>query len=176
MKQLDPKAVWMFFIQQSYAIPVLIIPVILLLSAILPVLTLNSSTANAGRSTFQILATPVIAILILVAMLVLAYIWAYLNYHFYRYELTPNGFKKESGVIYKKYVTIPYEKIQNVDIHRNLLARLLGLSDLQIQTAGNSGGGYSGLSEGRLPGLSVSEAEVLRDELINRSKTVQPHI
>ncbi len=99
-------------------------------------------------------------------LLILSYIWARLSYRFYRYELRDNGFRKESGVIYKSYVTIPYDRIQNVDVYRGILARMLGLSDLHIQTAGAG----TMLGEGRLPGLSHEVAEQLRDELINRSR------
>ncbi len=112
-------------------------------------------------------------------IIVLCVIWAKLTYKYYRYELTPDGFRKESGVIYKSYVTIPYERIQNVDIYRGILARLLGLSDLQIQTAGSSAvmsrGGMRGVnSEGRLPAVSFQVAEELRNELIKRAKN--PHM
>src|SRR3989338_1088040 len=99
-------------------------------------------------------------------LLVFAYIWAKLSYQNYKYELTDNGFKKELGVIRKKYVTIPYDRIQNVDIDRGIIARILGLSDIKIQTAGMSG--MMG-AEGRLPGLSVQDAEIVRDDLIKRA-------
>lgn len=52
---------------------------------------------------------------------------------------------------------------------------MLGLSDLQIQTArmsatvGKYGTDGTG-AEGRLPGVSKEEAEALRDELIKRAK------
>src|SRR3990167_3650621 len=132
MKQLDPKAVWLFFFS-------------FVLRSIIP------------------------------AYLPFCFIWAKLTYHFYRYELIDSGFRKESGGIYKKYVTIPYDRIQNVDIHRGILARLLGLSDLNIQTAGFSATvgryGVGGASaEGRLPGTSREVSEQLRDELIQRSR------
>ena len=68
--------------------------------------------------------------IIIPIFLILCFIWAKLTYRFYRYESTDLGFRKESGVIYKKYVTIPYDRIQNVDIYRGILARILGLSDL----------------------------------------------
>lgn len=111
--------------------------------------------------------------------LVLCFVWAKLAYRFYRYELTENGFRKESGVIYKRYVTIPYDRIQNVDIYRGILARVLGLSDLQIQTAGASAVmgryGAAGIAaEGRLPGLLREVAEQLRDELIARARQSKP--
>ena len=109
-------------------------------------------------------------------LIVVGAVWSKLSYHYYRYELTEDGFRKESGVISKKYVTIPYERIQNVDIYRGLIARILGLSDLNIQTAGASavvtrkGGAMSAGAEGRLPGVSKEDAELLRDELVKRSR------
>jgi uncharacterized membrane protein YdbT with pleckstrin-like domain len=109
-----------------------------------------------------------IVFLVFLCLIIFMFIWSKLTYRFYRYELTENGFRKELGVIYKKYVTIPYDRIQNVDIYRGILARILGLSDLNIQTAGASMQVPRG--EGRLPGLSREEAEKLRDELINRAK------
>ena len=99
------------------------------------------------------------------------YFWAKLSYKNYKYQLRPEGFYKEYGVIWKKYVTIPYSRIQNVDIYRGLIARLLGLSDLHVQTAGMSFTGKRGSrAEGRLPGLSIKDANMIRDELIKRSQ------
>lgn len=92
-----------------------------------------------------------------------------MSYKYYRYELREDGFRKELGVIWKKYTTIPYDRIQNVDIYRGVIDRILGLSELHIQTAGMSGfGQWGALSEGRLPGLLPETAEKLRDELIKR--------
>lgn len=92
-------------------------------------------------------------------------LWAKLVYKNYFYELTNKSFRKERGVIGKKYVDIPYTRIQNIDIHRGLIARIIGLSDLYIQTAGMSG--QIG-AEGTLPGLDPQEAIRLRDELISK--------
>ena len=170
MKQLDPKAVWLFFF--SFILR-LFIPIIFLSiwgSAFLG--GLSEGLDSGGEFSFGFLKWLWI---IIPAFLVLCFIWAKLTYHFYRYELTDAGFRKELGVIYKKYVTIPYDRIQNVDIYRGILARILGLSDLNIQTAGMSAtvGRYGisgGGSEGRLPALSRETAEQLRDELIQRAR------
>ncbi|HSA84180.1 MAG TPA: PH domain-containing protein [Patescibacteria group bacterium] len=108
-------------------------------------------------------------IFILLALF-LNFIWAHLTWYFYKYELRDDGFRQEHGVIWKKYVTIPYEKIQNVDIYKGPLDRIFGISDLNIQTAGISGGTRT---EGRLPGLSPEVAERLRDELIKRARGKQ---
>ena len=75
------------------------------------------------------------------------------------------------NIIWKKYVSIPYDRIQNVDIYRGIWARIFGLSDIQIQTAGGiTAGSYGAFSEGRLIGVSKEEAERLRDELIRRAR------
>lgn len=167
MKQLDPRSVWLFFI--SFILRWFILLIIL---GVYLTVFLSGLRDNAGGVSFGFLNWLWI---IIPALLIFFFIWAKLTYHFYRYELTDAGFRKESGVIYKKYVTIPYDRIQNVDIYRGILARILSLSDLQIQTAGASAVvsryGMAGVgAEGRLPGLSREVAEQLRDELIQRAR------
>lgn len=149
MQALDPKAVWLFFIYWSF---IAIIGMIITLVGLMMVY-------------------PIIPVLILVAVLACIFAWAKLTYYFYRYELHEEGFKKELGVIFKQYTTIPYDRIQNVDIHRGILDRILGLSSLNIQTAGSNttSGGFGRGSEGRLPGISKEISEKLRIELISRS-------
>lgn len=160
MQQLDPKAKWIFFFQS-------------LLAFFFPVLILSFcfgvpvASIITGDSVIAILIWAIIGLIIYIAV---AYFWAGLTYKFWRYELTEDSLRIEKGVIWKKYVSIPYERIQNVDIHRGILARILGLSDLMIQTAGYSGGRHGRGSEGKLPGVSQMRAEQLRDELIRRAK------
>jgi uncharacterized membrane protein YdbT with pleckstrin-like domain len=165
MQQLHPKSVWLFFFTGLFQLLIFMIFLSIWLGTLL--LNLNIMRGISGYVAF--------AIIIFVILIFLLYIWARLSYRFYRYELTEDGFKKELGVIYKKYVTIPYERIQNVDIYRGILARILGLSDLNIQTAGasaqvNRHGVFGAGAEGRLPGLLHADAEKLRDELIKRAK------
>jgi len=159
MNQLHPKAIWLFFV--SSFLRLFIIFIIFGFQAI--VILLEIGNEDVGIMCF--VGWFLIIIVFLVALL---FIWAKLSYRFYKYELTDDGFRKELGVIYKKYVTIPYDRIQNVDIYRGILARILGLSDLNIQTAGASAQISKG--EGRLPGISREDAERLRDELIRRAK------
>ncbi|MBP9832442.1 MAG: PH domain-containing protein, partial [Candidatus Pacebacteria bacterium] len=108
MKQLDKKAVWLFFLSSVSS-------------------TLIFSLIFVGWTLFAVFEDSFIGgnvlstmlgwlILVVAVFTVLSFIWAKLSYHYYRYELTDLGFRKESGVIWKKYVTIPYARIQNVDI------------------------------------------------------------
>lgn len=171
MKQLDKRAVWLFFF--SFLMGGVVWAA--MLTAWLFATWMGITRGGGGFNAGSLAAIIPLAVLISAAF---AFIWAKLTYHFYRYELTDLGFRKESGVIWKKYVTIPYARIQNVDINRGILARILGLSDLMIQTAGASASfnkyGMGGVgSEGRLPGVSKEDAEILRDELVRRASKSQ---
>ena len=168
MKQLDPKAVWLLLLIYIGRWVVLFGPFVF---AYVFIFTLGENTQTGVMSMYFTADFFNLLLTFSALFLILLYVWARLAYCFYGYELREDGFRKEYGVIYKRYVTIPYDRIQNVDILRGIWARILGLSDLQIQTAGISGvGPYGAATEGRLPGLSFEEAERLRDELIRRAK------
>ncbi len=166
MEKLHPKAVWIFFFRFFFRGLVLFIFSSVWLGAFL---------SNLGKKISFVWWI----ILIFIIYTILCYVWSRLTYRFWLYELTENAFKKEHGVIWKKYVSIPYERIQNIDIRRGIIARILGLSDLQIQTAGYSAvhygrGRMAGIgAEGYLPGLEKSEAEKLREEFITRTKSTK---
>ena len=168
MKQLDPKAVWLFFFNNIILwliqLAVLVISLVFLLQSLqtrgILILDFNSvfnTTSGSLRAG---------ALIFIPMFIILRYVWARLVYHFYRYELLDVALRKERGILYKRYVSIPYNRVQNVDISRSILERILGLSTLQIQTAGKSG--VVG-AESVLPGLSQEIAESLRDELIKRA-------
>jgi len=164
MKQLDPKAVWLFFISNFFSLFFIFLILGFYLLAFI-------SSLNLGIS-FVV----VIGIILLLIFPFTAFIMAKLSYKYYFYSLTEDGFRKEYGIIWKKYVTIPYDRIQNIDMLRGPVARILGLSDLQIQTAGASAqvtrhGVFGAGAEGRLPGLSKDIAEKLRDELLQKVRT-----
>ena len=54
-------------------------------------------------------------------------IFIQLAYKNWGYKFTQRELKIEKGVIFKTYKSIPYERIQNVDITRGILARILAV-------------------------------------------------
>jgi membrane protein YdbS with pleckstrin-like domain len=109
----------------------------------------------------------------LVALIIVAFfigeLYSRLAYKNWKYEITSRELKLERGIIWKKYSAIPFERVQNIDIHRGILARIIGFSTLNIQTAGYHHPGSSGaVSEGYIPAVSVEEAEKIRDFLIKK--------
>ncbi len=167
MKQLDPKSIWIFLIPN-------IMSSVFFVFVAIPIAILMFAAEGGNTEVYSFNSLLLTLLGAFVVAIVLCFIWAKLVYRFYRYELTDDGFRKEQGVISKKYVIIPYSRIQNIDIYRGVIDRLLGLSRLYIQTAGLSGGygphGMTGGSEGSLPGLSKEVAKQLREELIQRIK------
>ena len=166
MQKLHPKAVWIFFFRFFFRGLFLFIFLSFWLAGFL---------ASSGFLTSLRLGYLWGLLIIFILYIAFCYIWAKLTYRFWRYQLTEDAFKKEHGVIWKKYVSIPYERIQNVDIRRGVIARILGLSDILIQTAGASAVVYgrrmAGIgAEGYLPGLDKNVAEDLREGLIKRAK------
>jgi uncharacterized membrane protein YdbT with pleckstrin-like domain len=166
MKQLDKKAVWLFFFNLFIRTSLLgVVAAVVIVPSF--IVSLGVDEVSGGQ--FLLVVAVILAI-----VFALTFIWAKLSFSFYKYEMTDLGFRKEYGVIYKSYTTIPYARIQNVDVRRGILARLLGLSVLQIQTAGASASfsrnGSMGISsEGILPGVSKEDAVVLQNELIKKA-------
>ena len=155
MKQLHPKFIWKLFALQM-TVGYFLISLGFLCSYFV--------LLDQGRQVGVLFWTIFLLCLILVCLF--SWLLAKWTYHFYRYQFAQKGFQQESGIIWKKYVTIPYGRIQNIDIHRGVWDRLLGLSCIYIHTAGFHAPYY--LSEGRLPGLSIEEAEQVREALIKR--------
>ena len=173
LKQLHPKAKWLFFLQYIFLLA-FFFGLIWLWT--IPTIFLGIvGTLFFKKAEFSIIAIgfPLVVFLLTIY---LPFLLAKLAYKNWRYEITNDALRIEKGIIWKRYVSIPYERIQNVDILRGILTRLLGLSDLHIQTAGISGSegfSLSFSSEGRLPRLGIDDAENIRNELIKRAKGKQ---
>lgn len=114
-------------------------------------------------------------------VIVVAEIYARMSYNRYLYEVTHDEIKIEKGIIWKKYISIPYERIQNVDIRRGIIARMLGFSTVDIETAGQSGFGKYGVrfgrrghqryeSEGHLLAIDIVGAEKIREFVMKKIK------
>ncbi len=165
MEKLHPKVIWIFFFQFIVSgLFLLFFLGMFIFPFLASILFKETSNFNLKLSIFFLLPT--------IFYFAFCYIWAKLTYRFWTYDITEDAYKIEQGVIWKRYVSIPYERIQNIDIHRGILARILGLSELRIQTAGFGGqrGKWGAFSEGRLPGIEKQKAEQLREDLISRVK------
>jgi putative membrane protein len=85
----------------------------------------------------------------------------------YEYALTGDTLDIGSGVFARRTREIPLRRIQNVDIRRNVVQRLLGIAAVDLETAGG------GSTEAAIRYVSFAEAKRLQRE-ISRLKRGEP--
>jgi membrane protein YdbS with pleckstrin-like domain len=76
------------------------------------------------------------------------------------YQLRDDDLLFRRGIMWQRFVAVPYGRMQLVDINRGPVARGLGLSELKFVTAAAAAGVT-------IPGLPENEAEELRDHLVS---------
>jgi membrane protein YdbS with pleckstrin-like domain len=75
------------------------------------------------------------------------------------WHLAPRALELRRGVVVHRATTIPFERIQQIDIERGPLERLIGLSQLVVRTA-------AATTDAHLYGLAPHDADRLREQLI----------
>ncbi len=106
------------------------------------------------------------------AIFLLGYTWAYLYWRFYRWRLGEDEVRIWKGIVFRKRMTIPYMRVQNVNVVRGPFLLLFGLSGVEVETAGQKGSYYSLQgAEGYLPGLI--EGEATADGIIDGVKSAK---
>jgi membrane protein YdbS with pleckstrin-like domain len=148
-RKLNPSAVTLWRIQRGLRLVIVGIPM--------------STAAGIGLSTVLPTAAAVlIAGVLVLSQAVLALLWPTLEYEAFSYTVRTDDLLVQSGVIFKRWSSIPLSRIQHVDTRQGPLERMLGLSRLLVFTA-------AGMSaDGSIPGLATDVAESMRDELSRR--------
>ena len=80
------------------------------------------------------------------------------------YQLRDDDLLFRKGLMFQRFVSVPYGRMQLVDINRGPLARAVGLSELKFVTAAAATGVV-------IPGLPEADAEELRDRLVELAES-----
>ena len=80
------------------------------------------------------------------------------------FQLRTDDLLFRRGIMYQRFVSVPYGRMQLVDITRGPVARMLGLADLKFVTAAAT----SGVA---IPGLAEADADALRDRLVELAES-----
>lgn len=80
------------------------------------------------------------------------------------YQLRDDDLLFRRGIMFQRFVAVPYGRMQLVDITRGPVARWLGLADLKFVTAAAA----TGVA---IPGLPADEADLLRDRLVELAES-----
>lgn len=79
-----------------------------------------------------------------------------LQYVRFSYRITPKQIVIQKGVLKRQNRSIPIERVQNIQIERNMVARIFGVAKVQIETAGSSA------TEGSLEYVGLKDAHDIR--------------
>lgn len=153
LQSAHPRVVWLFFIRHLITLSIIPVGVTLFLISLIP------AGSNLNLPLHRTILTAICANIAL--WFIVAYLWSWLIYRTYRFKLNDKIFQKETGILSKKCVIIPIENIQNIEVNRPLFSRLLGLSELQIETSS-----AHSLSDGRLLGIDKHDAENLKNSIL----------
>jgi len=85
----------------------------------------------------------------------------------FEYELTEDSLDISSGVFSRREREIPLRRVQNVDVTRSFVARLLGLAEVDVETAGGGG------TEANLRFVGGEEADRLQEVIREKRAALQ---
>jgi putative membrane protein len=115
----------------------------------LPALAVLLFFQSAGTEAWISIGTAVAYGLVALPLIVLRYLR-------FRYRVEPQEIVIERGVFNKRHRSIPIERIQNIAIEQPLLARMVGVAKVTLETAGSTS------TEGTLEYVSLQTAHALR--------------
>lgn len=148
-QRLDPGAVMLWRLQRIVRLMVVGTPTLVAL----------------GFAASTVLRGELVAVLVMTLIainVVFALFWPALEYNAFRYMVREHDLLVQSGVMFRRWSSIPHTRIQHVDTRQGPIERMFGLSRLLVFTA-------AGMSaDGSIPGLRTEEAERLRDLLSRR--------
>lgn len=86
------------------------------------------------------------------------------RYAFWRYQITPLAVRLQSGVIFRKEVTVPISRIQNVTLAAGPFLQSVRLQSVTVETAASS---Y------QIDGVTRAVASQLRDQIMTLAQEAQ---
>ncbi|WP_010154654.1 PH domain-containing protein, partial [Leucobacter chromiiresistens] len=98
--------------------------------------------------------------ILLVLLLIVLFSW--LAWRFATYRITDTAVEVRGGVVFRSHRRAPLERIQSVNLQRSLLARALGLTKIEVVTAGQGG-------KVELSFLGHRDAKTVREQILQVS-------
>jgi uncharacterized protein len=89
-------------------------------------------------------------------------VYAHLHWRHWWWGTSTEALEIGYGVVFRRASYVPYHRIQQIDVHRDLLERFVGLARLTVHTA-------SATTDASIPGLAVGDARALRQHLLARA-------
>jgi membrane protein YdbS with pleckstrin-like domain len=137
------------------------IRVVWAVSSTVPWLVLGVAGAVAAVVTgYPALAGVAAVVAIVIAVVGLSIVgW---RWRCWQWSAWDDALELQHGVLNRHASVVPYHRIQQIDIHRDPIDRMLGLSKLILRTA-------AATSDATLPGIAAEHADELRHALLRRT-------
>lgn len=114
-----------------------------------------AASAGAGELVRGLIAALVLAV---VGGLLLRW-WTSLVWRAWQFRVGDGALQLRHGVLTRRESTIPYHRVQHIDLEAGPLERRMGLTSLILRTASAS-------SDSTVPGIDAGEAEALRTRIL----------
>jgi len=85
--------------------------------------------------------------------------WTAVVWASWRFEIGPGALRLRHGVLTRRESTVPFHRVQHIDLAAGPLERRLGLTTLVLRTA-------SATSDSTIPGIDAGDAEGLRTRIL----------
>lgn len=108
-----------------------------------------------------------------VAYTTLVLAFTYLEYRVYTYMFTDEAFVMTSGFAMRNEVAALYHQIQNVNINRSPMNRIIGVSEIVIFMTGSDK--ETAHAKIILPAVGKARAKIVQQELLVRARRHVPH-
>lgn len=128
----------------------------------------ESMIPGGGEVAFWVGYGAEIVALLAAAWLLLILFYTYMEYRSYTYLFMPEAFVVNQGYILKNEIATLYHQIQNVNIERRPLDRMVGVSTLVIILA--AARHEEDHNRIILPGLGRTKAKLVQKEILQRAR------
>ena len=102
------------------------------------------------------------AVIMFLAIAVLMVVGVFLTWRRFEYRVGANEIRIDSGILSRTHRSIPFDRIQDVDISQGPVARLLGLARVKFETGGSAG---ADKDDGALIAIALDRAEALQRQV-----------
>lgn len=106
-----------------------------------------------------------IAVLVLLGIILIGLGIAWLSWFYHSYQISDEAVEMRKGILIKQHRRAPLDRIQSVNLQRPLLARVCGLTKIEVQTGGHDG-------KVHLAFLAHEQAKQLRQQILVTAHSV----
>lgn len=111
--------------------------------------------SEEGDASWALIALMAMIILFAALAVLCLIILPPIRYARWRYQLSDDFLDIAKGIIWKQRIIVPFIRVQNTDTRQGPIMRAFGLASVTVATAAG---------EHEIPGLGLTEAEMLRDK------------